>query len=91
LLAIRSERDPIWVGFFSNPALLGAVALTVVLQLCVLYVPVLNGVFGTQPLNGTELAWCAAFSSVGLIAVEVEKLLIRRGVILRAPAASAAA
>ena len=46
------------------------------------------GLAGTQPLNGTELAWCAAFSSVGLIAVEAEKLLIRRGLILRAPPAS---
>lgn len=83
LVAIRSEREPFWVGFFDNPALLSAVALTVVLQLCVLYVPALQGVFGTEALSGVELAWCALFSSVGFVAVEAEKFLIRRGLLVR--------
>jgi Ca2+-transporting ATPase len=83
LLAIRSEREPFWVGFVGNRALLGSVALTVLLQLSVLYVPALQRVFSTQALTATELAWCAAFSSVGFVAVEVEKWLIRRGVLRR--------
>ena len=77
LLAIRSERDPFWVGFWRNPLLLGAVVLTVALQLMVLYVPVFNSIFKTVPLSASELGICLAASTVGFIAVEVEKTVIR--------------
>ena len=78
LLAIRSEHAPGWVGLGRNPALVGAVLLTVALQLAVLYVPVLNRVFSTVPLSAAELGICFAFSSVGFIAVEIEKAVRRR-------------
>jgi Ca2+-transporting ATPase len=83
LLAVRSEREPLFRGFFSNPALVGAVLLTIGLQLATLYVPWLNTVFHTAPLTAGELAFCLALSSVGMLAVEVEKLLVRRGVLYR--------
>ncbi|HRZ10239.1 MAG TPA: cation-translocating P-type ATPase C-terminal domain-containing protein, partial [Gemmatimonadales bacterium] len=73
LLAIRAEREPAWRGFLSNPALLGAVLLTVGLQLATLYLPVFNTVLHTAPLTAAELAFCLAMSSVGFLAVEVEK------------------
>ena len=53
------------------------------LQLAVIYVPALNGVFHTRPLPLPELAFCLALSSLVLMAVEFEKLLIRRNLIYR--------
>ena len=53
------------------------------LQLATLYVPVLNTVFHTAPLTAGELAFCLAISCVGLLAVEGEKSLVRRGVLYR--------
>jgi Ca2+-transporting ATPase len=80
VLAIRSERDSLFtLGIFSNLPMLGAVLLTFVLQLAVLYVPFLNPIFKTVPLSLGELAFCLVLSSVVFIAVEIEKTLIRRG------------
>jgi P-type Ca2+ transporter type 2C len=80
VMAIRSERESLFtLGFFSNLPMLGAVLLTFVLQLAVLYVPFLNPIFKTQPLSASELVFCLALSSVVFVAVEIEKVLIRRG------------
>lgn len=80
VLAIRSERDSLLtVGLFSNPALLGAVLLTVGLQLAVIYVPALNVIFKTQPLSALELLVCFGMASLVLVAVELEKWLFKRG------------
>ena len=79
VLAIRSERDSLLtIGLFSNPQLLGAVALTVFLQLAVIYVPFFNDIFKTQPLAPYELAICFALPLVVLVTVEVEKMFRRR-------------
>ena len=80
VLVIRSERDALFtLGLRSNLTLLGAVMLTVALQLAVVYLPALQSVFKTSPLNGTELLLCFACASVVSIAVEAEKWLVRRG------------
>ncbi len=80
VLAIRSERDSlISIGLFTNPALLGVVLMTVVLQLAVIYLPVLNAIFKTEPLSVTELGVCVGLASLVLVAVELEKWLYRRG------------
>ena len=77
-LAIRSEKDSLLsIGLASNPALLLAVALTVVAQLAVIYVPALNAVFHTAPLTPAELAICFGAGSVVLILVEIEKFFRR--------------
>lgn len=79
-LAVRSERQSIFtLGLLSNPYMLGAVLLTVVLQLMVIYVPAFNSVFNTQPLPLFDLGICFALSSLVLFAVEIEKWMIRRG------------
>ncbi|MBK8325190.1 MAG: cation-translocating P-type ATPase [Betaproteobacteria bacterium] len=84
VLAIRSERDSLFaLGLGSNRALSLAVAATLALQLAVIYVPALNGIFHTQPLGATELALCLALSSVVFFAVEAEKAMARRGWIYR--------
>ena len=68
--------------------LLGAVLLTFGLQLAVIYTPLLQPIFKTQPLTLPELAACVAVSSVTLVASEIEKLVCKLGVELRECTAS---
>ena len=83
-LAVRSETESLFrIGLFTNLPMLGAVVLTLSLQLGVIYVPALNGIFYTQPLPLFDLAVCLALSSLVLFAIEIEKWLIRRGLIYR--------
>lgn len=80
VLAIRSERESLFtLGLRSNLPLLGAVALTFVLQLAVVYVPALQGVFHTQPLSAGELMLSLGSAAVVFGAVELEKAWRRRG------------
>jgi magnesium-transporting ATPase (P-type) len=74
-----SERESLFTqGLFSNRALLGAVFLTFLLQLATIYVPTLNGIFKTAPLNLAELMLTFGTASVMFWAVEGEKWLKRR-------------
>jgi len=85
VLAIRSERLSFFsLGATSNPQLLAAVMFTVLLQMATIYVPALNPVFKTEALSLAELVLCLALSSIVFFAVEIEKWLIRRGLIYRA-------
>jgi P-type Ca2+ transporter type 2C len=80
VLAIRSERESLFSqGLLSNLPLLGAVALTFVLQMATIYVPALNRIFNTAPLSPGELAAVIAIAALVFVAVEVEKWLKRRG------------
>ena len=80
VLVIRSDSESLYViGLFSNRPLLVTVALTVVLQLALVYLPVLNGIFNTAPLSALELVLCAACGVVVMVAVEIEKWCVRRG------------
>ena len=84
VLAIRTEKESLFsVGMFSNPLLVFAVLLTFALQMATIYVPALNPIFKTQPLSMGELVLCLALSSVAFFAVEIEKWLVRRGLIYR--------
>ncbi len=70
-LAIRSDRLLLaQLGLFTNPALLGAVALTFVLQMAVIYVPFLQNIFDTVPLNLEQLLLSLGFSTIIFIVVE---------------------
>jgi P-type Ca2+ transporter type 2C len=77
-LAVRSSRRLLWqIGLFSNRPLLLAIAVTVVLQLGVIYVPVCASFFHTVPLSATQLGTCVGVAALLGIAVEIEKLLRR--------------
>lgn len=79
VLAVRSEEDSLWhIGLLSNKPLLAAVALTVVLQLAVVYVSFFNTIFATIALPSGDLILCLALSSVVFWAVEIQKWLKRR-------------
>jgi len=73
-LAIRSESESLFrLGLMSNLPLLGAVLLTLVLQLAIIYVPVLNTVFKTDALSPVELVVCLGAAAVAFAAAEGEK------------------
>jgi Ca2+-transporting ATPase len=77
-LAIRSERYSLFqIGVFSNRPLILAIAVTILAQLAVIYVPALNTVFKTQPLTIAELLMCCAVGSTVFFAVELEKFAQR--------------
>jgi Ca2+-transporting ATPase len=81
-LAVRSETTSLFrIGLFSNLPMLGAVILTVMLQLAVIYLPALNNIFHTQPLPAFDLVVCLLLSSLVLVAVEIEKFLVRRSLL----------
>jgi P-type Ca2+ transporter type 2C len=77
-MAIRSNtRLTIELNPFSNPFLLIAVSLTIVLQLMLIYVEPLREFFGTHYLNPLEVGICLGFSLLMFVWVELEKLLTR--------------
>jgi Ca2+-transporting ATPase len=77
-LAIRSSnRLTIQLNPFSNPFILLAVSLTTVLQLLLIYVPVLRDFFNTHFLSPVELAVCFGFSALVFVWIEAEKLFLR--------------
>jgi Ca2+-transporting ATPase len=77
-LAMRSERDVlIRRGLMSNRPMLTAVLLTFALQLAVIYIPWLREIFTTQALTIKELLITLGISTVGLCAVELQKLFFR--------------
>ncbi len=79
VLAIRVSRESVFTaGFFRNPYLIGAVILTVVLQLAVVYLPFLQIPFQTLGLPLNELLVATGVASTVFFAVELEKWL-RRG------------
>ena len=78
VLAIRSEKQSLFtIGIFSNKYLLAAVALTFLLQMATIYVPLLNPIFKTVPLTANELLFCIAWSALVFVAVEIEKAVKR--------------
>ncbi len=80
--ALRSYKESIFTrGLWTNKALLGAIGLTFLLQLLVVYVPGLQTIFGTQALSLQEFLLATLFIPGVLIAFEFKKWLVRRGVL----------
>ena len=78
-LAIRSDRYLlVQLGVFTNPALIGAVALTLILQLAVVYVPFLQEIFNTAALSPGQLLLTLGLSTIVFIAVEASKIVRQR-------------
>ncbi len=78
-LAMRSERESIITkGILTNRAMLGAVLLTFILQLVVIYSPWLQPIFQTQALLPAELLLSLNIATLGFWIVEAQKLLLRR-------------
>ena len=86
----RSERDTAVRGLFVNPLLWAAITLSLILQLAVLQVPVLNQAFDTTPLSAANWALCVAMASSVVWVDELRKLIERRASSRRAPEKAAA-
>jgi Ca2+-transporting ATPase len=79
VLAIRSGRESLFrVGVLSNKPLLGAVALTFVLQLAAVYAPFFRRFLETEALPLGDFALALLLSTVVFWGVEAEKWLMRR-------------
>ncbi|MBK9249034.1 MAG: cation-translocating P-type ATPase [Ignavibacteria bacterium] len=81
-MAIRSEVKSLFqLNIFGNMQLIGAISLTISLQMAVIYVPFLQELFGTHSLTIVELLTCVGLSSIVFWAVEIEKWVkrIRKG------------
>jgi Ca2+-transporting ATPase len=78
-LGSRSSRESLFrLGLMTNRAMLGAVLLTFLLQLAVVYLPPLQRIFETMPLNPGQLALAFVLSTIVFWASEAEKWLLRR-------------
>lgn len=78
-LAVRSEHDLLFeIGFFSNKQLIGAVLLTVLLQLGVIYLPFMQRIFETTALSFGNLVLSVALGAVVFVVAEVSKLVWRK-------------
>ena len=76
--AVRSEHHSIFkIGIFSNSMMNKAFAVGLILQLAVLLIPPLQGIFGVMNLNVTEWAVVIALALVPLIVSEIFKAVKR--------------
>jgi Ca2+-transporting ATPase len=79
VLAARSQSQSLLtLGLRSNLPLTGAVLLTLALQIAVIYLPAVNGIFRTRPLTLAELGVCTGAAVMVFAAVEAEKYIVRR-------------
>ena len=79
VMVIRSGRDSIFkIGFFSNKPMVGALLITVALQIMIIYMPFFNEIFKTQPLTLNELLLTLAVSSIVFWSGEIEKWIKNR-------------
>ncbi|PJM74348.1 haloacid dehalogenase [Bifidobacterium primatium] len=76
-LAARSATQSAFRGMFANKWLWGAIALSVALQLVVIYVPALNVAFGTTPLDPHQWLECLGLAAFVLVGSELYKLVLR--------------
>ncbi len=78
-LAVRSERESLSaIGILSNRAMVGAVLLTFVLQLIVVYFPPAQAFFDTQALSARDLLLSLVLATIPFIGFEVQKWWRRR-------------
>ena len=70
----RSEDKSVFsIGFFKNRWLLGAIVLSIGLQFAVVYIPFLNNLFSTVPLNLFDWVWIVGISASVLVFGEIVK------------------
>jgi Ca2+-transporting ATPase len=79
IMAIRSEWQSLFkIGVFSNKPMIGALLVTFLLQLAVIYAPFMNDVFHTQPLSFFELCITIVASSIVFWLIEFKKWIARK-------------
>ena len=74
----RSDRVSAFHHLFTNRLLWAAIGFSLLLQVVVVHLPVLNDAFGTSPLSASQWLLAAALASSVLWAEELRKLLTAR-------------
>ena len=78
-LVVRSERESIFkLGFTTNRPLFIVLIISALVQLSLVYVPVLQPIFETTALTVNELLVVVLVTPIPFIAVEIEKWVRRR-------------
>jgi magnesium-transporting ATPase (P-type) len=79
LLNSRSLRNPVLrIGLGSNPAVYVGIATVLLVQAAFIYLPPLQAVFGSAPLEWDDLLIAALVGVLITPVVAVEKWLLRR-------------
>jgi Ca2+-transporting ATPase len=73
----RSDVESAFIRLFTNPWLWAGVALSLALQVVVVYAPVLQRAFGTVALAGSDWLICSAVASVVIWLREITKAVVR--------------
>ena len=74
LFSCRSLTRPSWrLGVFSNRWIIGGVAVQVAGQLALTYIPVMNPIFGTAPLDGPAWAMILLVAVATMLVVSADK------------------
>ena len=77
VLNARSDEHSAFARLFTNPWLWGAIGLSIVLQVAVVYLPFLQKAFGTVPLAGADWTFCTVVASAVLWLRELSKVMTR--------------
>ena len=78
-IEVRSENNSIFtIGFFSNRSMVLAVVSTILLQFVVLYVPFMQKIFRTQPLNLRDLGIAIGAGLLIIVIAEMWKFIQRK-------------
>jgi len=78
-LTVRSERHSIvHIGLFSNPLLLAAQGVSILLICAISYTAPLQALFHTAPLSLADWALLIALGAMVLVADEIRKFVLRR-------------
>lgn len=79
LFAQRTERSSIvTIPLFANRMIWVGIAVELTLLVALVYLPWLQGIFGTAPLSATDWLFLLACTPALLIADELRKLILRR-------------
>jgi len=74
-LISRSEHYPfLKTGIKNNEKLLGAIAISILLQLMIIYIPFFNTIFGTTPLGIADWGIIILFAAIVFAAFEIVKI-----------------
>jgi calcium-translocating P-type ATPase len=77
--AVRTDHASLrQVGLFTNKLLLAAIAVALAFAAALVYLPVMQGIFGTAALSPGQLATVAPFPFIVWGADEIRRLLVRR-------------
>ncbi|KAA0259356.1 calcium-translocating P-type ATPase, PMCA-type [Deferribacter autotrophicus] len=76
VLGLRSKTEPIFkLGLLSNKFMLYSIIFTALLQLFVIYSPIMNSIFKTSSLTIKELIFTILMSTIVFIFIEARKIL----------------